>query len=201
MKRRVPQLALAALAVGALLTACSAPTTESDDGSGVRDMSLTFAYITPETFPYQDGGERFKELVEESSDGKITVELFPGGQLGDERAIEESILSGSIQIGIGAGALAGFAPIMNVFELPFLIEGQEHLASFVESEVAATIADRIREDGGFQVVAWYSTGDAALETNRPINEPSDLNGLKIRTQENPAQIDALTALEIGRAHV
>lgn len=189
-------LALGACAGGGNSTA------ESSTGGGggaaaedIRQQELIFAYITAETFPYHDGAQKFAELVEEKSDGNITVKLFPGGQLGQERDINESILDGSVHIGIGAGALAGVAPVVNILELPFLIENQEHMNAIVDSPVADQLAERIRDEGGYHVLDWFSTGDSSIQTvDRAIETPEDLDGLKLRSIENPALADALSTL-------
>jgi TRAP-type C4-dicarboxylate transport system substrate-binding protein len=73
-------------------SAATSATSEGIDLAEVSERELVFAHITPETFPYQDGALEFKRLVEERSEGKITVNVFPAGQLGAERDIEEGIL-------------------------------------------------------------------------------------------------------------
>jgi TRAP-type C4-dicarboxylate transport system substrate-binding protein len=106
---------LAAAFVGAGVVMASA-------GAAVaQDLTLRFALITPQTFPYMDGANKFKELIESRSAGKIKVNIYPGGQLGAEREINEAILEGSIQIGVGAGAMANLAPIYNIVQVPFLV--------------------------------------------------------------------------------
>lgn len=167
---------------------------DPDVAEDVEDLSLTFAYITPEAFPYHDGAVRFQELVEEASGGNITVELFPEAQLGDEREINESILEGSVHIGIGAGALASFAPIQNLPQLPFLIANQDHMHAIIEDEAGDMMAERI-EDAGFKVLDWFSTGDSSIQTvDVPVESPDDLEGVRLRAIENDALIDALEAL-------
>ena len=167
---------------------------DAEEAAEVEERSLTFAYITPETFPYHDGALRFQELVEESSGGNITVELFPEAQLGDEREINESILEGTIDVGIGAGALASFAPIMNLPQLPFIVANQDHMHAIIEDEAGERIAEEV-EEAGFKVLDWFSTGDSSIQTvDVPISSPSDLEGLRIRAIENDAIVDALEAL-------
>jgi len=193
--RLLPRLASVLVAAVLLATAACSGARGGGEGDGISERELVFAYITPETFPYHDGATRFKELIEEKSDGKITVKLYPGGQLGNEREINESILDGAVHIGVGAGALAGLAPSVNLLELPFLIKDQDHMQRIVDSPVAEELAQRIREEGGFQVLAWFSTGDSAIQTvDRPIRTPADLNGLKLRSIENAALADALQTL-------
>lgn len=132
--------------------------------AAAQSLTLRFAMITAETFPYMDGAERFKELVEERSNGDIEVLLYPGAQLGNEREINEAILEGSVQIGIGAGAMANLAPIYNIVQVPFLIRGQEHMEAVALGDIGETLAERIEEQAGFRVLAWFSTG-RSVSTN------------------------------------
>jgi tripartite ATP-independent transporter DctP family solute receptor len=173
----------------------SSPANAGGGGGGdIKSHTITFAYTTPATFPYQDGAQRFKDVIEKASDGKITVKLFPGGQLGNERDMEENILNGGVTMGVTAGGLAQFAPIVNLFELPFLINGQDHMKRIITSDVGAKLEDLIAE-GGYKVVGWFSTGDSAIQTvKNPVNSPDDLKGVKLRAQEAPSLVDSLKAL-------
>ncbi|MPZ63312.1 MAG: DctP family TRAP transporter solute-binding subunit [Propionibacteriales bacterium] len=191
----LPRLASVVVAAALLTTTACTDSRGGGGGDGVGERELVFAYITPETFPYHDGATKFKELIEEKSDGKITVRLYPGGQLGNEREINESILDGAVHIGVGAGALAGLAPSVNLLELPFLIKDQDHMQRIVDSPVAEDLAQRIKDEGGFEVISWFSTGDSSIQTvDRPIRTPSDLAGLKLRSIENAALADSLQTL-------
>jgi tripartite ATP-independent transporter DctP family solute receptor len=163
--------------------------------AGAQELTLRFATITAETFPYTDGAKRFKELVEERSGGAIEVLLYPGGQLGNEREINEAILEGSIQIGVGAGAMANLAPIYNIVQVPFLIQGQDHMEAIALGPVGERLAELIEEQAGFRVLAWFSTGDSPLETVKaPVHHPDDLAGVKMRVIETPVLVDAMRAL-------
>jgi TRAP-type transport system periplasmic protein len=158
-------------------------------------LVLKFAHITPPTFPYQDGALKFKEAVEKLSGGKIEVQVYPAAQLGGERDIEEGIRLGTIHVGIGAGALAGFAPIYNIVELPFLIRNQEHMVRVADGPAGRLLAKRIEEQSGFRVLGWWSTGDSGIQTVKaPVRTPADLKGAKIRVMENKALIESTRAL-------
>jgi len=160
-----------------------------------ESLTLRFALITAETFPYVDGAKKFKELVEARSKGDIKVLIFPGGQLGNEREINEAILEGSIQIGVGAGAMANLAPIYNIVQVPFLIQGQKHMAAIADGPIGEKLAQMIEKQGGFRVLAWFSTGDSPLETvKKPVRTPADLAGVKMRVIETPVLVDAMKAL-------
>jgi len=160
-----------------------------------ESLTLRFALITGDTFPYMDGARKFKELVEARSKGDIKVLIFPGGQLGNEREINEAILEGAIQIGVGAGAMANLAPIYNIVQVPFLIQGQKHMAAVADGPIGRKLAQMIEKQGGFRVLGWFSTGDSPLETVRkPVRTPADLEGVKMRVIETPVLVDAMKAL-------
>lgn len=158
-------------------------------------VTLRFAMITTDTFPYMDGAKKFKELVEARSKGDIKVLLYPGGQLGNEREINQAILEGSVQIGVGAGAMANLAPIYNLVQLPFLIQGQTHMAVIADGPVGAKLAQRIEQQSGLKTLAWFSTGDSPIQTvKKPVTTPSDLAGVKIRVIEAPVLVEAMRTL-------
>jgi tripartite ATP-independent transporter DctP family solute receptor len=158
-------------------------------------LTLRFALITAETFPYVDGAKKFKELVETRSEGDIEVLVYPGGQLGNEREINEAILEGSVHIGVGAGAMANLAPIYNIVQVPFLIQGQAHMEAIADGPIGKKLAALIEQQAGFRVLAWFSTGDSPIETvKRPVKTPADLAGVKIRVIETPVLVDAMKAL-------
>ena len=163
--------------------------------AAAQTLNLRFATLAPDTFPYVDGMKKFKEVVEARSNGEIRVSLHTAGSLGAEREINEAILEGTIHLGIGAGAMANLAPIYNIVQIPFLIQGQKHMAAIADGPVGAELAKRIEAQAGFRVLGWWSTGDSAIETtNRPVRTPDDMKGLKLRVIENPALIDTMRAL-------
>ena len=176
--------ALAIVAMGFSVTVAKAET-----------LTLRFAVITAEAFPYVAGARKFKELIEQRSKGEIEVKVYPGAQLGNERETNEAILEGSVHIGVGAGAMSNLAPIYNLVQVPFLIQGQDHMEAIALGEVGKKLAAIIEQQAGFRVLAWFSTGDSPIETVKaPVHTPADLAGVKIRVMETPVLIDAMKAL-------
>ena len=160
-----------------------------------QKLVLKFAHHAPVTFPYQDGALKFKEVAERVSNGRIEVQVLGGAQLGGERDLLESVRLGTVQIAIGAGALANFAPVYNVIQLPFLIKNQEHMAKVADGPAGKLLAQRIEEQGGYKVLGFFSTGDSGIQTVKgPVRTPADLRGVKIRVMENPALIESMRAL-------
>jgi len=159
-----------------------------------KKTTLKFATIAAESFPYVDGAKKWKELLESRTAGTVEMQIFHTAQLGNERTINEGVLAGSIQMGIGAGAWAGFVPSYNVVQLPFLIRDLKHMYQLADGELGQRIA-REAETKGFKVLGYYSTGDQHFQTrSRPIRSLADFKGLKMRVIENKAVIDGFRAL-------
>lgn len=159
-----------------------------------RKLTLKFATIAAESYPYVDGAKRWKQLLEERTEGTVEVQIFHTAQLGDERTINEGVLAGAIHMGIGAGAWAGYVPSYNVVSLPFLIRDIKHMYSLADGELGTRIA-REAETKGFKVLGYFSAGEQHFQTrNKPIRSLADFKGLKMRVIENRAIVDGFRAL-------
>lgn len=159
-----------------------------------RKITLKVATITAESYPYVDGFNFWKKSIESRTGGDVDVQIFHTAQLGDERTINEGILAGSIHIGVGAGAWAGFVPAYNVVELPFLIRDMKHMYSLADGALGSKIAEQA-DAKGFKVLAYYSAGDQHFQTRKtPIRSLADFKGLKMRVIQNRAVIDGFRAL-------
>jgi len=160
-----------------------------------QKLVLKFAHHAPVTFPYHDGVLKFKEALEKISAGKVEVQVFGGAQLGGERDILEGIRLGTVHFGIGAGALANFAPVYNIVQLPFLIKDQTHMGKVADGPAGRLLSRRIEEQSGFKVLGYFSTGDSGIQTVKaPVRTPDDLRGVKVRVMENQALIESLRGL-------
>lgn len=189
--------AVAALAAGALAPMIAARPAFAQAPGVVklpRKITLKAATIVAESFPYVDGLKLFKKVIEERTGGDVEFQIFHTAQLGDERTINEGILAGSIQLGIGAGAWAGFVPAYNVVELPFLMRDLKQMYALADGALGEGIA-RQAETKGYKVLAYYSAGEQHFQTRRtPIRTIADFKGLKMRVIQNKALVDGFRAL-------
>jgi TRAP-type transport system periplasmic protein len=159
-----------------------------------KKITVKAATIVAESFPYVDGLKHFKKTIEEKTGGDVEFQIFHSAQLGDERTINEGILAGSVQIGIGAGAWAGFVPAYNVVELPFLLRDLKQMYALADGTLGEGIS-RQAETKGFKVLAYYSAGEQHFQTRRtPIRTIADFKGLKMRVIQNKALVDGFRAL-------
>lgn len=192
MKKVNIVILLAVLMLG-ILAACGGAKTETADSSKSDGLdnnetkSLKLAHTMAESHPVHASMEKFAELVEERSNGDITLEIFPNGQLGDERQSIESLQSGTIDMTkVSSNSLENFNDIFSIFSIPYLFEDMEHGRNFMNSEHTAGLYEAVLDLDALGIT-WYDAGVRNYYTkDKPIQHPDDIKGLIMRTQ--PAEI-------------
>ena len=138
---------------------------------------------------------KFKEIVEERSGGRITVEVFPSGQLGGERELVEGAQIGSVDIAVVlAGIMESFVSEFGVLNLPYLFDDRDHVFATLDGPVGEDLLGLL--DGvDLKGLAFGEFGFRSMMTApRPINTPADLNGVKIRVPESDLYINTMELL-------
>ena len=204
MKKKVlAVLIVAALAVS-VVTGCGGSSSPSKSGSASGSASgstsaaaaggeyaMKSGSTTPDTHPYNLGMKRLNELLQEKTNGAVSVDHFGSSQLGGERDLIEGLQLGSVQMCcISTAPLSGFTDSFLVFDLPFIFETSEQARAVMDSDVGTEILNSV-EDQGLVGVCWFENGFRNVTNNvKPINKPEDLKGLKIRTMENQMHMAA-----------
>ncbi|MBD1383339.1 TRAP transporter substrate-binding protein [Metabacillus arenae] len=192
-------------AVVLVLSACgndSAKTNANAAGEN-RTLSIKLAHVTNDQSAIHKGSIKFKELVEKESNGKMKVEVIPGGQLGSEKDLVESTKLGTVDITIpSAAVLSNFVPKVAVLTLPYVIKGSneaekyESLKKLSGSEVFKEIEKDTDAVGLklFPEAVWW-VGDRHVTTkDKPIKTLADLKGVKIRTPDAAAHTEPFKVL-------
>ncbi len=149
-------------------------------GIGLNDKSAQY-----ESLVY------FKELVEANSDGRIVVELYHSSQLGDDREMMEALQRGEQEMTCPSTApIAPFLPQYGVFDLPFLFPNHEAADYVLDSEIGQELLDDLSSIGIKGLVYWENGYRNLTNSVRPVVTPADVNGMKVRTMENPMHLDA-----------
>ncbi len=135
------------------------------------------------------------ELVEEKSDGKMRIDIYPSEQLGSERENVEMLQIGSLAITkVSAAIMESFAPSYRVLNLPYIFKSKEHAERVLDSDIGADIL-RDGEEFWLRGLAFYDSGSRSFYTkDRPINHPDDLRGLKIRVMPSPSAVNMVRAM-------
>lgn len=151
--------------------------------TGIR---MNLAMDSPEDAVTYIFSKKFADLVQEKSNGEITIKLYPNAQLGGDREITEGVQSGTIDFGAQTTApQVNFIPKLAIFDLPMLFENVNDARTTLDKPEIKSLIDSLYEDAGFKFLGMADQGFRVLTTNREINQISDLKGLKVRTLENP----------------
>lgn len=161
-----------------------------------KTYTIKMAYVVPETqSTHIAAAEAFKPYVEEASEGRIKVELYPNGQLGGDRQAIEAVQLGTVHMTIPAAAvLSGFEPKFQVFDLPFVFKSKEAAYKALDGELGDRLSSLLIPLG-MRNLAFAENGFRHVSNNKgPITKPEDLAGFKIRTMENPVHMATFKAL-------
>ncbi len=164
--------------------------------SATKDKKmLFFAHSLPITHPVHKGILEMQKVLNEKSGGKLQIKVFPDGQLGTEREALELLQIGSIAMTkVSASALSNFAPEYKITVIPYLFRDSEHLFKNLEGEVGK----QLLESGSeflLRGVCFYDAGARSFYTkDRPVNSPDDLDGLKLRVQNDQMSVDMANTL-------
>ena len=139
----------------------------------------------------------FKNSLEKSSSGRIKVELYPGGVLGDAKSNLEQMLVNLLEGATPAdGALAPFYANIQVLSVPYLFKDALEAYDLLDSALMKEIIDDMASKSRLRIVASYDNGGFRNFTNskREVRSAADLKGLKIRTMDIPAHMEMVRAL-------
>lgn len=182
-----------AVVVLSLLAGCAG--SAGSDGSDQETYTIRYASaVSPESVEGQ-AMEVFKQHAEEKSDGRLVVELYPGGALGGVAELTQQVPTGAIDMTNAAPSWwQTIAPGAGVIELPYLFTSREQAFEAMDGELGELIAEEMYEQG-LVVLGWYDLGFRhVLNNSRPIESVDDIRGLTIRFQDNPTHLDAFAEL-------
>lgn len=169
---------------------------ENTDGSETEGPTYTFrlAETHPADYPTTKGDKKFAELVKERSNGRITIDVFPAAQLGEEKSAIEQVQLGAIEFTrVSTGPMAEFNKNFGVFSLPYIFDSDEHVWKFLLSDSGTELLNSL-QSAGLQGLAYYSSGYRSFYSSKPLNNIEDLKGKKVRVQENKLNLAIMDAL-------
>jgi tripartite ATP-independent transporter DctP family solute receptor len=136
--------------------------------------------------------QRFKQLIEERSDGEIQVDVYPYGTLGTSDQVTELLGMGTVQFAMASpGHMGTLIPEVQVFLLHFVLSEDPAVNQEVLSDpgIVATFDDLYAEKG-LELLSIYQEGWMVWTTQKPIRTPEDFKGVKIRVMTSPLLLAA-----------
>ena len=156
---------------------------------------IKLAHALNDAHPVHMGILEMARLVEEISDGKITIDVYANGQLGQERELLELLQIGSLDMTkVSAGALENFVPEFKVVTLPYLFADSAHTWTVLQGEIGKELLSQ-GEDYWMRGLCFYDAGSRSFYSKtKPIDTPEDLSGLKIRVMNSQSAFDVINTL-------
>jgi C4-dicarboxylate-binding protein DctP len=166
--------------------------------SAQAPIVLKFSHVVAPDTPKGKGAEKFKELAEKYTGGKVKVEVYPNSQLYKDNEEMEALQLGSVQM--LAPSLAKFGPLgvreFEVFDLPFIIPSKDALKKVTTGPVGKGLLAKL-DAKGIVGLGYWDNGFKVMSANKPLHVPADFRGLKMRIQSSKvleAQMRALGAV-------
>ncbi|MBS0319457.1 MAG: TRAP transporter substrate-binding protein [Proteobacteria bacterium] len=156
---------------------------------------IKFSHVVAVNTPKGKAAEKFKELAEQRTNGRVKVEVYPNSSLFKDGEEMDALQLGSVQM--LAPSLAKFGPLgvrdFEVFDLPYIFSSYDDLHKVTEGPVGAQLFKKL-EPKGIVGLAYWDNGFKDMSANKPIRVPDDYKGLKMRIQSSKVLNDQMKAL-------
>jgi C4-dicarboxylate-binding protein DctP len=159
---------------------------------------IKFSHVVAPDTPKGKVAERFKQLADERTQGRVKVEVYPNSQLYKDKEELEALQLGAVQM--LAPSLAKFGPLgareFEVFDLPYIFPSKDVLRAVTEGPVGRSLMQKL-ESKGIVGLAFWDNGFKIMSANKPLVKPEDFRGVKMRIQSSKvldAEMRALGAL-------
>lgn len=181
-----------------LLAAFGAAVLVASNALAQAPIVIKFSHVVAPDTPKGQAAERFKQLAEKATGGRVRVQVYPNSQLYKDKEELEALQLGAVQM--LAPSLAKFGPLgvkeFEVFDLPYIFPNKTALYNVTEGPIGKALLRKL-EAKGITGLAYWDNGFKIMSANRQLRVPSDFKGLKMRIQASKvldAQMRTLGAL-------
>lgn len=186
---------LRALALLAAILSLSLPSAAAD-AQDIKERSIKFAFLHPMDHPQGTGAQKFAELVDARSAGKIKVQLFPSGTQGSDLHTISDLQDGVTQMTVlDAGLLAGQVKEFAAFDLPFLFRNAAEANAVADGPFGKRLLDKLAPTGMVGICYWSLGFRHLTNSKRPVRSIDNIRGLKIRVMLFAAYAELFTTLD------
>lgn len=199
--RKCSGIAVSVVAVSLMTAACGSSgagepggTTDAGQNRGEPAHTWIAGTAVVESVAIARATDFWAECVAERSEGQIEIEVHHGGTLGGDRDIVENVLQGSVQIAVpGQTMVAGWYPGAEVWIFPYLFNDAEH-KDRVWDEIQDEYGDAVAAESNLRPLVAIPRAPRMLSSNKVVETPADLVGLKIRVPETPMWVGTFEKL-------
>lgn len=147
------------------------------------------------SYPTVQAVIRFGELLSQRTQGRLSVNMFAGGQLGNERDTLEITTFGGLDFNrVNLAPLNSIEPLTKVIALPFLFESTRHMRATLDGPIGDEVLASLERHGLIGLCFYDSGSRSFYNTRGPINEPGDMRGLKLRVPGSDLYVSMVQSL-------
>lgn len=179
--------------LGKLLLASSILFSSSAFGKTIIKLGHYNSDIHPSHIALQ---EYFKKTIENETNHRYEIRLYPNNQLGGEDQIVNGLRNGTIEAGITGLLLQNVDPIFGVWEWPYLFKDNQEAKKVLESPIANKIGQKM-EKYGIKLLAYGMNGFRVISSNKKLEKFDDFKGLRLRVPLNSLFVDWAKAMNIN----
>lgn len=160
-----------------------------------QTRTIKFANQNAKGHPIVLGMEKFAEIVEKKSEGRLKVSVFAGGALGSDQANVSALQGGTLEMAsMNSGIFASIVKDFAIYDFPFLFGNPREADAVVDGPFGKSLHAKL-EDKGLVGLGYYELGFRQItNSKRPITKVEDIAGLKLRVIPNPINVDWVSAL-------
>ena len=172
------KFAVAALAAAMALTVAGCG---GGDKKAEEKVTLKMATALPSSHPLVKAMDVLKDKANEKSKGSVTIQIYPAGQLYNDKNMNDAIISGGIDMGLNTvGRWATIVPAMDIFDVPFIFPSYEKVDKAIDSGLGEKLGNELMKKG-VRPLIWADYGFVQYANNKKlVKTPTDFDGLKIR---------------------
>ncbi len=168
-----------------LVFAMTAAAVMSANAFAQAPIVIKFSHVVATDTPKGKAAERFKELAEKATKGRVKVEVYPNSTLYKDKEELEALQLGAVQM--LAPSLAKFGPLgvkeFELFDLPYIFPSKDVLTRVTEGPIGRDLLKKL-EPKGITGLAFWDNGFKVMSANKPMKSPADFKGVKMRIQSS-----------------
>ena len=185
------------LRLGALAAATALTHGLGGPATAQQKLVLKATDVHPLGYPTVEAVVRMGKKLEQSTNGRLSIQMYPSMQLGGEKEMIEQAQVGALAIArISVGPMGPLVPELNVFNLPFMFRDDAHMEKVIDGPIGDELLKKLSESKANLIgLCWMNAGTRNVyNSKKPIQTVDDLKGLKIRMMGNPVFVDTMNSL-------
>ncbi|MEZ5650919.1 MAG: TRAP transporter substrate-binding protein [Burkholderiaceae bacterium] len=163
-------------------------------GAHAAELTLKLGHLANEQNTWHKAAVHFGEELAKRTNGRIEVKVFPNESLGKEMDLINGMQLGTVDMTITGESLQNWAPMAALLAVPYAYRSLEHMDKVAGGPIGQKVRAQIIEKARIRPIAYFARGPRNLTSQRAIESPDKLNGMKLRVPNVPLFVDVWKAL-------